>query len=234
MGSTVILCCEVFNRELEALRKKGLLPEGWTVESFEIGLHDHPPLLKGTLQAEIDLLESSSSPDRILLAYGHCGGGLEGLKAQNATLILPLAHDCISVLLGSVSRHREILKSHPKSFFSTAGWLKGGKLPGPGRERDLRERYAEMDEDVLEDLVEADQSTYASYNRLTHVATEITPAEELEEASRCSSSMNWELKVEKGSLGWLSDLLKGDLSPDKFLVAKPGENLCFPSSFFSH
>lgn len=232
MSSTAIVACEVYTRELEALREKGLLPEDWTLKSLEMGLHDHPPMLQKTLQEEIYHLEESEGPEYILLAYGHCGGGLDGLRADKATLIAPKAHDCISVLLGSVERHRNLLKSHPNSYFSSAGWFEGGKLPGPEREAQLLDRYKDMDEDVLEDLLDADRSTFSSYNRLTHVRTEITQEEEIQKAKGCAKGMGWELKVEKGSYSWVLKMIQGDFSEDHFLVVKAGQTLAFPQKFF--
>jgi len=232
MNRTVVLACKVFSNELDALQKRGILNEHWSVRFLEMGLHNHPPLLKSTLQEEIDRLEETESPERIILAYGHCGGGLVGLKAKKAVLIIPLAHDCISILLGSAKRHQNLLKTHPRTYFSSGGWLASGKLPGGEREISLREQYSDMDEDVLEDLLEADAETFQNYNRLTHVSTEATSQNEINEAKECASSQEWELKVEKGGLNWLSDLISENWDSDRILVTEPEQDLKFPTTFF--
>ena len=55
----------------------------------------------------------NGSYDAILLGYGLCGNGTRGLKTARTPLVMMRGHDCISFLLGSGERFREINDSIP-------------------------------------------------------------------------------------------------------------------------
>ena len=50
----------------------------------------------------------------ILLGYGLCGNGLDGLSARHTRLVLPRAHDCIGLLMGGTAGAAEgERRAHP-------------------------------------------------------------------------------------------------------------------------
>ena len=67
------------------------------------GLHDRGARAMRTgLQIAIDEAEAEAGKyDAIALGYGLCGNGLAGLEARSVPLVLPRAHDCITLLMGS-------------------------------------------------------------------------------------------------------------------------------------
>lgn len=68
------------------------------------GLHDTgASKMAQTLQAEIDKVESKKY-EAVLLGYGLCNNGICGLKST-LPIIIPKAHDCITLLLGSKERY---------------------------------------------------------------------------------------------------------------------------------
>lgn len=83
--------------------------------------HLNPNMLRLKLQQEIDDLQEV---DNILFAYGSCGGGLIGLKANTANLIIPKMDDCISILLCRPDK-KNIRKA--KTFFVTKAWIDSGE-----------------------------------------------------------------------------------------------------------
>src|SRR5690348_11613108 len=95
---TVVITCAVLEAEvlhfvqgLDHIVRVDLLPQG---------LHNEPQRLRRDLQAAIDTAEAEVSPEAIVLGYGLCSRGTEGVRAQRATLVLARAHDCITLLLG--------------------------------------------------------------------------------------------------------------------------------------
>ena len=53
--------------------------------------------MRGEIQAKIDELEIKGY-DLIILGYGYCSGGIEGLTAAQAKLVVPVIDDCIPLL----------------------------------------------------------------------------------------------------------------------------------------
>ena len=61
--------------------------------------------------------------DAILLGYGLCGNGLDGLTARHTRLVLPRAHDCIALLMGSANATRRTSRATPAPTTAPpAGW----------------------------------------------------------------------------------------------------------------
>ena len=52
--------------------------------------------------------------DAILLGYGLCGNGLAGVTARHTRLVLPRAHDCIGILMGSRGPPPGLFRGEPR------------------------------------------------------------------------------------------------------------------------
>jgi len=77
-----IIACEVMKSELLAVKA------GTDVDFVfvEMGLHLHPARLHEELQKIID---DSSGYERVVLAFGLCGGAAHNLRAPGCTLTIP-------------------------------------------------------------------------------------------------------------------------------------------------
>ena len=110
-----MLACSVFEREI-ALHARGAehIAE---VRFFEMGLHDRPDLLRATLQENLDAVDSRTDIEAVVLAYGLCGRGTARLRPLRHKLVIPRAHDCITVFMSSkeayVEHQRRFLISGP-------------------------------------------------------------------------------------------------------------------------
>ena len=93
-----LIGCQVFMRELYMLAAHS--PHSVHIRWMPTDLHTQPQKdLRPALQAEIDKIEQESDPcDAILLGYGLCSMGTVGLKSKSIPLIIPRAHDCITML----------------------------------------------------------------------------------------------------------------------------------------
>src|SRR5690554_4940939 len=100
-----LIACEVFVRE--ASLAMATSPHTVDVEFTEKAAHDNSEGLRQTIQQCIDATEASSRPyDAILLGFGLCGNGVVGLRSR-LPLIIPRAHDCCTLFLGSRASFKE-------------------------------------------------------------------------------------------------------------------------------
>ncbi|MCC5808298.1 MAG: DUF1638 domain-containing protein [Opitutales bacterium] len=224
-GSYAILACDVFQDELEHLAA-GEPP--WTqIQYLEMGLHDHPDRLRRSVQAALGELAADSAVTHIALAYGRCGNGLLGVRADRCHLVLPQAHDCVSVLLGGRSRHDAVLKENPGTYFYSPGWVRGRRVPGPDREHHLRDLYAERfgdDEEMMEELIDADRESFAHHNCAAYISI-IDRPEAKRYCRQCAAHLGWNYRELEGDPTFLEDLVRGRWASPRFLVVPPGHKI---------
>lgn len=222
-----LVACDVFLEEIRAY--PNLVSRFCTTELLEMGMHDYPDRLKQSVQAAIDSIERAFQVDQIVLAYGFCGGGTLGLKTSRAELVVPRAHDCISILLGSAQKHERLQKDSPRTYFYSPGWVREKRVPGPDREKWIREKYeARYDDDMIDEIVEADYEAYEIYNSAGYVDIVSNHAAR-HYCKDCCQTMNWEFKDLSGDKSWWEALLKGDFDPNRFLILKPGQTSALAS-----
>jgi len=221
-GSTAVLACDVFREELETFA--GEEPPWSDIRYLEMGLHDRPDALRREVQRNIGELDARlGSGGTILLAYALCGNGLLGVRAGTSRLVLPRAHDCISVLLGDGRRHRGLLHEEPGTYFYSPGWIRGGRVPGPDRPAWVRAFYRERfdDPERVEELVEADAETFEHYKRAAYV--DITGnAAARRYCEGCARHLGWEFRRLEGDPDFFRSLLRGPWEAARFLIVEPG------------
>ena len=132
-----IIACGVFKPYIEYLLKN--TTNIVDVTYLDAGLHETPNILREKLQAEIIKVSKKKSGhnhgdckncpnpcikfDYIVVFYGLCGRGTLDIETYDVPVILPKAHDCISLFLGSPERYRKEFNSNPGTFYHTAGWI---------------------------------------------------------------------------------------------------------------
>lgn len=116
MRSTALITCKALAHVLAPL----VGPDTRVVQ-LDIGLHLNPKRLSARLLNEIALLERPGLD--IVLGYGLCGRGTEGVISRKSRLVLPRVDDCVGALLGSRARHQEIVKTFPGCYFLEPAWL---------------------------------------------------------------------------------------------------------------
>lgn len=219
-----LIACDVFADELSGL----FVDPPWRDLVFlQMGLHDYPDKLRTSVQAIVDTLDADGRFDHIALAYGMCGNGLVGVQARSKSLVIPKAHDCISILLGSAERHEAILKANPATYFYSPGWIRNRRVPGPDREHWLKSFYTERypdDPDLVDDLIAADVSVFSHHNCAAYVdLTNDLRARCY--CENCAGFMGWQMTQHTGDASWLQALVRGPWSSDKFQIVAPGESI---------
>jgi hypothetical protein len=153
----VILACQVMESMFEGLVPDGLASE---VVYFDYGLHRAPDKMTWTLQEAVDSIEQ---PSLIVLGYGLCGNGLDGIKAGQHTLLIPRVDDCIALLLGSHRAYMQEFESVPGTYYLSKGWLESGSQP-------LKEYEEYVEKYGPEDAAWVMDQQYRHYERLAMVA----------------------------------------------------------------
>ena len=116
-----LISCQVFTREMEAAMNQS--HHAIEVEFLSMGLHEVGCVnMRQYLQSAVDRADREDF-DAILMGYGLCNNGLVGLHARSSPLIVPRAHDCITLLLGSKERYLDYFNKHPGVYFRSSGWL---------------------------------------------------------------------------------------------------------------
>jgi hypothetical protein len=153
----VFIACKVFELLLEQY-----LPEEYAgkITFLDYGLHEAPRNLKKALQEQIDQIEQ---PSLIVLGYGLCGNGLDGIKAGVHTLLVPRTDDCIGILYGSYATYREQFEATPGTYYLSKGWLESGSNPLDEYQKYV-EKYGQNQADWIVDQL------YQNYVRLAFVA----------------------------------------------------------------
>jgi len=83
------------------------------LEFLPQGLHDlGAKAMAEKIQGVVDRAPEGAC-EAILLGYGLCGNGLDGLTARHTRLVLPRAHDCIALLMGSRERYQTYFEGNP-------------------------------------------------------------------------------------------------------------------------
>lgn len=115
--NTLIIACRTISDELNLAVKetKCDYPILW----IQSGLHMNPDSLRKRLQEELDHLTNVS---QVLMAFGYCGNALLGITAPTYRIILPRVDDCITLMLGSCQKRKEI-SDEMGTYFLTKGWL---------------------------------------------------------------------------------------------------------------
>jgi hypothetical protein len=119
----VVIACRVLQDLLERLMPKNFAKQ---VIYTDYGLHRYTERLHETVQGTLDGL---AEPSLVVLGYGLCGDGLNGIKAGKHTLLIPRADDCIALLLGSYQTYAQEREAAPGTYYLTKGWLESDSHP---------------------------------------------------------------------------------------------------------
>jgi len=229
-----LISCRVFMRELEVLAVDA--KSELRIQYLEMALHEKPGhILNAALQAAVDAVPPDSC-DAIALGYGLCNRGLVGLQARTLPVVVPRAHDCLGILLGSTKRYLAELDLQPGTYFQSSGWIE--HLPADRTLRPLATNQTGIFPARMEELVARHGAENAKflfeeiakftrhYQRLAFISTPVAGTEEHQKkAGDIARQQGWQLEKLPGDLGWLKRLLAGDWNDQDFLVLKPAERI---------
>ncbi len=228
------IACDIMARPMYLCAARS--PHVVDVTLFGRGLHDDPPDLRGRLQATIDA--SPPGYDAVVLGYGLCGGATAGIEARGVPVVLPLAHDCITLFLGARERYEAETRDRAPTYWYVADQLEraDGSRMGPAgsgfasdTEAELEalratyvEKYGEDNADYLMEVMGAWRSRYDRAAFVTMGVGQEAGAAAI--AREQADRRGWAFETVEGSLILIRRLLDGDWSRD-MLVLRPGERL---------
>jgi hypothetical protein len=195
------------------------------------GLHD---IGAGPMSSRLQEVIAGVDParyDAIALGYALCNNGIVGLQAA-LPLVVPRAHDCISLILGSKERYATYFADNPGTYFYSSGWIErnvvGEGLQSIssqlGLDRSYQELVAKFGEENARYIAEVMQGGLRHYKKLAFIDTGLGDLERYREYCReVAAEHGWEIENLPGSTDLLQHLLDGDWDSESFLVTPPGQ-----------
>jgi hypothetical protein len=228
-----VLACEVLAREHYFCAAHSV--NTCEVLLFSQGLHDNPEICRREIQPAID----SAEPARfaaVCLGYGLCNNAILGLRAGRVPLVVPRAHDCITLFLGSKERYMGLFQEEPGTYFYTSGWLeypyRGGKRVPHKQQSGLAKRmkYEELVEKYGEEnarfLFEQMTAWEVNYRRGMYIEMPFCgTAGYADRVQAVCRKRGWEFVTVPGDLRLLQDLFDGRWDDDRFLTVQPGQEV---------
>lgn len=229
-----LLACEVLAREMcrAAAQSRNTID----LQFLPKGLHDiGQQAMSAGLQQAVDAV-SDEQYDGILFGYALCNNGIVGVQARKLQIVVPRAHDCIALFLGSRQRYMEYFLSNPGVYYYTSGWVERGELSGElmsqaigtrlGLNRTYEELIAKYGEEDAKYLFEQLSEWTRRYNQITYIDTQTDPDGRFAgESKRRAAERGWKFEQLEGSTRLLQQLVDGPWSDEDFLVVKPGEQI---------
>ena len=229
-----VIGCGVFRHEVEALAAE--IPHEIACEWLPQGLHSVPRTLHRDLQDAVDRVSPEDDIDAILIGYGLCSRGTEGVQARHVPLVIPRTHDCIGVFLGGHDRYLREFRRHPGTYWFTRGFMESGGQPGvKGRHPGIFARYEEQFEEYRQRygeetarylIEEWDQRWIGNYSRAAFVGWNYPESKDDEHVTReCAANLGWCFENVPADLDMLRRMLSGEWHPDEFVVVLPGQQV---------
>lgn len=238
-----LIACKSMSRELSYLTS--LSPNIFDITWIRQGFHDTPDVLRSTLQAEVDAVESGDDPhtnallgtqlnprsgtmeafDAILVGYCLCSNGIVGLHSKNHTLVIPRGHDCITMFLGSKERYADYFKNMPGCFWYTASWIENCTMPCEEANRRELDIYREQgfDEDDIEYFKEMLQGWTKNYHYAAYVQMPFYDSPDQRKFTKDAADyFGWQYTPIEGNMSLMEKFVSGTWDPEEFLIVPPG------------
>ncbi len=226
------IACQVLSREMEFVIPRS--PHLVELELLTMGLHDLGAGMRSHLQQRIDASDACGY-DALLLGYGLCGRGTDGLRASWTPLVMPRAHDCIGILMGGHQNYRAYFEIHPGVYYRSPGWIEF-QAPGQwlqpaeatskntlGERRTLEELIEQYGEENGRYLFEEFSAYRRHYSGLTYISSGVPSDEDCRRLARAEADREqWAFEEVPGTVALLQNMVNGDWDPVNMLVVPPG------------
>jgi len=230
--------CTILYRE--ACYLAATTPNLVDVEFLPKGLHSlETPDMVARLQQAVDAVPDDAGYEAILLGYARCNDGLVGVAARRLPLVIPRAHDCITLLFGSRGAYQEYFDARPGTYYMSTGWMERNDEIDPlaaeqgrrtvsdrmGLQYDYDElvaKYGKENADYVAATLSDGRHNYDAYLYLSMGVS--AEADYVEQTREEAGKRNWRFELRRGDLGLLRKLFDGEWDDD-FVIVRPGERI---------
>jgi hypothetical protein len=234
-----LIACEVFYREVCLCIATS--PHRVDVEFTEKNAHERSENLRSMVQQKIDAAEAGNvAYDAILLGFGLCGNGVLGVGAKKTRLVLPRAHDCCTIFLGSRRTFMEHFKDNPSLPFSSVGYMERGTswihdastIQVPGLSKSYEDYVAQYGEENARFIM--DTLTSSQEQALTDTKDDRVVFVDIPELSHLGFAEKAEAEAAKagkrfvklpGSMRLIRGLVDAEWNDEEYLVLQPGQRI---------
>ena len=228
--------CSVLSKEISQL----LLSTDNVVDLrfLPAGLHEQPQVLNRLVRAELEQVEKIAAAgagslwktgnyDAVLIGFGLCNQAVIGLQAKRFPLVIPRAHDCIQLLLGSKERYLKCSLNNPANYWFSAGWIERLSPPGGCREAYLEQVYqASFDREQVAVLQEVEADWKQKYSQATLISWDLPQMDYYREITKnATQSLNWQYQELAGDPRTLRDFINGAWDDERFLYVPTGSEV---------
>ncbi len=230
-----VIACGVFEPYLEFLAEQS--PHQIDVKALDAGLHARPNDLRLMLQAEIDQTSHEGGYDAVILFYGLCGRGAAELVSRDIPVVIPRAHDCITLFMGSAEAYLRQFRKHPGTFYHTLGWINKKINPknreatelylnfgkeGYDRHPEFRQLALKYGEENAQQILAFFDRWKQHYTRGAYIDLGFPGEEELAEFTRqMAEAFDWQHEVISGDPELMRAVLSGDWPDERVFVLPP-------------
>ena len=231
-----LIACEVFTREICFCMAD--TPHVIDVEFTAIASHDHPQTLRKMLQDKIDAADSSGRGyDAVLLCLGLCGNATAGLSSRSTRLVIPRAHDCATILLGSKKLFKKYFEPMPSQPYTSRGHMERNcecdvrylwTRDALTQKAEYAKRYGEDNAAAIYDVMNphAARGLNGAHNRVVYIDIAQTGSRECVAAAKDKAAKDGAEFVKLvGGLHLVRSLMSGTWYPEDFLVVNSGRTI---------
>jgi hypothetical protein len=229
-----VIACQVFYREFCRLAAEAAVVVD--LDFMPQGLHDIESAdMARRIQDSVDAADGRGY-DAVLLGYALCNNGIVGVEARSCPLIVPRAHDCITLFLGSRERYGRMFEGKPGTYYLTTGWIERDdsgpdgagqpKMSTMGLDRAPEEYIREYGAENARYIMETIQGGLHYYTDLVYI--DMGEGDLFGHVSRArdrADERGWAFKHVPGSWELLSSLVSGAWDAARFLTVPPGHRI---------
>ena len=229
------ICCDVFARIACDLVARS--PHIIDLEFVPMLAHTKPATLNRMIADKISesFSESGRKYEALILGYGLCGNSVIGLSCP-VPMIIPRAHDCCTIQLGSKERFAAVFGDMLSARWSSTGYHERCHALGSANDDEEQlasyktstqymkyvEQYGEEDADyiweTMHPAMETDKGVYIKIDGFEY-------SNALEEYKSRLDKMDKQLIVADGDVSMLKALIDGEWDDGRFLIVPPGKKI---------
>jgi hypothetical protein len=227
-----IIACEILYREVCycVAKSKNIID----ITFLDKGLHDlGSKKMLSELQDEIDRTDITKY-EAILLGYGLCNNGIIGLKSK-LPLIVPRAHDCITLLLGSKEKYKQYHSENAGTFFKSVGWIERDTDPNDnegsitsqlGMNKTYQQYVDKYGEETAKYLMDTLGNWLENYTKYSYIDTTTGNFNHYKKLTKSQADKkDWDYEELDGTTDLFMNLLDGYWDEEEFLIVPPNKTI---------